>query len=286
MRAYRLFRRTTVWTLSASTDPTTLRSRIVDFSSQARRASKAHLYVVFLFHQEDLLVNVVQREKLLPTDRHPLSATAKKLGSDLYLLSLHFGSHTSSLRSHQRQVERVQLRQFKALTQSSDISAPSTLLVATACHSNDYVTTKMRGLSSLSAFLVSFSIASNVSAAEQQPFDFGEMSAPQYTLPPLPYAYDVCLNSNDGLSARHADPTGAGTPHLRPDHGATSQQTPPDLHYQPQRLAEDPSRSRTDFRHYFASWHSARHQVQRRWSHQPFSVLAGTTKRIYWIIPR
>jgi Fe-Mn family superoxide dismutase len=30
-----------------------------------------------------------------------------------------------------------------------------------------------------------------VSASEQQPFKFEAMSAPTYTLPPLPYAYDV-----------------------------------------------------------------------------------------------
>jgi Fe-Mn family superoxide dismutase len=53
----------------------------------------------------------------------------------------------------------------------------------------------MRGPSSLSFCLLSLIVTPGVFALEQQPFEFGEMSAPQYTLPPLPYAYDVSLSS-------------------------------------------------------------------------------------------
>jgi Fe-Mn family superoxide dismutase len=53
----------------------------------------------------------------------------------------------------------------------------------------------MRGPFSLSATLLAFSL-STVLALDQQPFEFGDMSAPQYTLPPLPYAYDVCIHSS------------------------------------------------------------------------------------------
>jgi Fe-Mn family superoxide dismutase len=49
----------------------------------------------------------------------------------------------------------------------------------------------MRGKSAVSVLLASLLSATNVLASEQQPFEFGEMSAPQYTLPKLPYAYDV-----------------------------------------------------------------------------------------------
>lgn len=55
----------------------------------------------------------------------------------------------------------------------------------------------MRGtltLKLLSLLLFSLSPVSLVCASEQQPFEFGEMSAPQYTLPPLPYAYDVSIS--------------------------------------------------------------------------------------------
>ncbi|KAF5844116.1 hypothetical protein GGP41_010163 [Bipolaris sorokiniana] len=44
----------------------------------------------------------------------------------------------------------------------------------------------------LSSFLLfSLSPVPSVCASEQQPFEFCGMSAPQYTLPPLPYAYDA-----------------------------------------------------------------------------------------------
>jgi Fe-Mn family superoxide dismutase len=55
----------------------------------------------------------------------------------------------------------------------------------------------MRGimkLSLLTFFLPSLS-TTTVLDSEQQPFEFGEMSAPQYTLPPLPYAYDVSISN-------------------------------------------------------------------------------------------
>jgi len=52
----------------------------------------------------------------------------------------------------------------------------------------------MRGTSAMSVLLASLFSATNILASEQQPFDFGEMSAPQYTLPKLPYAYDVSLH--------------------------------------------------------------------------------------------
>lgn len=46
----------------------------------------------------------------------------------------------------------------------------------------------------LSSFLLlSLPSVYSVCASEQQPFEFGEMSTPQYTLPPLPYAYDVSI---------------------------------------------------------------------------------------------
>lgn len=49
----------------------------------------------------------------------------------------------------------------------------------------------MRGTLVLPGLLASLFSARTAFASEQQPFEFGEMSAPQYTLPPLPYAYDV-----------------------------------------------------------------------------------------------
>ncbi|USP82268.1 uncharacterized protein yc1106_09542 [Curvularia clavata] len=51
----------------------------------------------------------------------------------------------------------------------------------------------MRGTlrSTLSSVLLFLSSVSPAVASEQQPFEFGEMSAPQYTLPPLPYAYNA-----------------------------------------------------------------------------------------------
>lgn len=51
----------------------------------------------------------------------------------------------------------------------------------------------MRGTLTLTllSFLLSLSSVSTALASEQQPFEFGEMSTPQYKLPPLPYAYDV-----------------------------------------------------------------------------------------------
>lgn len=49
----------------------------------------------------------------------------------------------------------------------------------------------MRGTLTITAFLASFLSITQTSASEQQPFEFSAMSAPQYTLPPLPYAYDV-----------------------------------------------------------------------------------------------
>jgi Fe-Mn family superoxide dismutase len=52
----------------------------------------------------------------------------------------------------------------------------------------------MRGPSSLSFCLLSLIVTPGVFTLEQQPFEFGEMFAPQYTLPPLPYAYDVSLS--------------------------------------------------------------------------------------------
>lgn len=42
-------------------------------------------------------------------------------------------------------------------------------------------------------FLFATLNAQRTFAAEQQPFEFGEMSGPTYTLPPLPYAYDVSV---------------------------------------------------------------------------------------------
>jgi len=54
----------------------------------------------------------------------------------------------------------------------------------------------MRGSLGLSAFL-SFSLLPGivVFALHQQPFEFGDMSSPSYSLPPLQYAYDVRLLS-------------------------------------------------------------------------------------------
>ncbi|KAL1645084.1 Superoxide dismutase [Mn], mitochondrial [Didymella pomorum] len=49
----------------------------------------------------------------------------------------------------------------------------------------------MRGTSAVLVLLASLFSATNVLSSEQQPFEFGEMSAPQYTLPKLPYAYDA-----------------------------------------------------------------------------------------------
>lgn len=51
----------------------------------------------------------------------------------------------------------------------------------------------MRGTLTLAlpSFLFSLSSVPTVLASEQQPFEFSGMSSPQYTLPPLPYAYDV-----------------------------------------------------------------------------------------------
>jgi len=64
----------------------------------------------------------------------------------------------------------------------------------------------MRGtlMLKLSGFLLlPLSSISSVCASEQQPFEFGEMSTPQYTLPPLPYAYDVSIAITTRLIAPH-----------------------------------------------------------------------------------
>ncbi|KAH7402817.1 superoxide dismutase mitochondrial precursor [Pyrenochaeta sp. MPI-SDFR-AT-0127] len=45
--------------------------------------------------------------------------------------------------------------------------------------------------SRLSILLFYLLTSSTVIASEQQPFEFGDMSAPQYSLPPLPYAYNA-----------------------------------------------------------------------------------------------
>lgn len=52
----------------------------------------------------------------------------------------------------------------------------------------------MRGIMIIPNTFFSFlSVSLGILASEQaqQPFEFGEMSAPSYTLPPLPYAYNV-----------------------------------------------------------------------------------------------
>lgn len=49
----------------------------------------------------------------------------------------------------------------------------------------------MRGKTTVSVFLAACSSLTTTFASDQQPFEFKAMSAPQYTLPPLPYAYDV-----------------------------------------------------------------------------------------------
>lgn len=49
----------------------------------------------------------------------------------------------------------------------------------------------MRGTSAVSLLVAFILSATQTFASEQQPFEFGEMSAPQYTLPALPYAYNV-----------------------------------------------------------------------------------------------
>jgi Fe-Mn family superoxide dismutase len=59
----------------------------------------------------------------------------------------------------------------------------------------------MRGTLTLSTFLLPLLSIFTVRASEQQPFVFDEMSAPQYTLPPLPYAYDVSIPDWLGYSA-------------------------------------------------------------------------------------
>ena len=54
----------------------------------------------------------------------------------------------------------------------------------------------MRGTPTITVFLAFFLSVTQTLASEQQPFEFEAMSAPQYTLPPLPYAYDVSPPSN------------------------------------------------------------------------------------------
>ncbi|KAI8937964.1 Superoxide dismutase [Mn], mitochondrial, variant 2 [Plenodomus lindquistii] len=49
----------------------------------------------------------------------------------------------------------------------------------------------MRGILGLVSCLFSLLSISSVLASDQQPFEFGGMSAPQYSLPPLPYKYDA-----------------------------------------------------------------------------------------------
>ena len=83
----------------------------------------------------------------------------------------------------------------------------------------------MRGVSRLSIrLLFLFFNSLKVSASEQQPFKFEAMSAPTYTLPPLPYTYNVSNTQTDvgcPLICHTDDLTGIGTPHLRPDYGTT-----------------------------------------------------------------
>ena len=61
----------------------------------------------------------------------------------------------------------------------------------------------MRGISTLSTVLFALLSTPTVFASEQQPFEFGTMSAPQYTLPPLPYAYDVSIAATTVLPRMH-----------------------------------------------------------------------------------
>lgn len=98
----------------------------------------------------------------------------------------------------------------------------------------------MRGTSKLWFCLFSFIAAPRVFASEQQPFEFGEMSAPQYTLPSLPYAYDVSILLALPRARHIYLQVGVGTPHLSSDHGAASQQASPDLHHQLERSFEKP----------------------------------------------
>lgn len=61
----------------------------------------------------------------------------------------------------------------------------------------------MRGISMLSFVLFPLISTPTVFASEQQPFEYGAMSAPQYTLPPLPYAYDVSITSDDQIASAY-----------------------------------------------------------------------------------
>ena len=83
----------------------------------------------------------------------------------------------------------------------------------------------MRGIPTLSTILFPLLSKSTVFASEQQPFEFGAMSATQYTLPPLPYAYDVSIACDDLITPRTvcSQFIGIGAAHLRPDHGAAPQ---------------------------------------------------------------
>ena len=134
----------------------------------------------------------------------------------------------------------------------------------------------MRGISTLSTVLLPFFSTPSVFASEQQPFDFGAMSAPQYTLPPLPYAYDVSIAWEHHVTPHTScsQNIGIGATHLRPDHGAAPQQAPSDIHHQLERSSQNPGRSCIYLRHHFASRYTARHQVQCWRTHQPLTLLA------------
>jgi hypothetical protein len=90
---------------------------------------------------------------------------------------------------------RVRLRQFTATRIQAPCCPRLRPTFRIRCDAS-----KMFGNCVLSTFLPSLLPAlllqSPAYATEQQPFQFEAMSAPSYTLPPLPYAYDVSSSSD------------------------------------------------------------------------------------------
>lgn len=106
------------------------------------------------------------------------------------------------------------------------------------------------------------------------------MATPTYTLPPLPYAYDVSTLTQSLLDHPSQSPSllkptflGPRTGHLPADHGAAPPEAPPDLHHQPQRRPGRAGQGHPGQRRAAAYRPAAEDQVQRRRAHQPLAFL-------------
>lgn len=110
------------------------------------------------------------------------------------------------------------------------------------------------------------------------------MEAATYTLPPLPYAYNVIISPTlhawflgKGVSLITTcicSQTGTRARHLGPDHGASPLQASPDLHHQLERGPHVSSPGSADQRHPIPNRQPTSNYFQRRRPHQSLSLLA------------